>query len=227
MTGELDSLYRIRFGQGDLERKARIWRVLCQYFFQRYIRPADTVLDLACGTGEFINNIRAARRLGVDLREESEAALSPGVEFLKASATDLSALESGSIDVVFTSNFLEHLSGKSELLTLFAEVRRVLPNGGRFLIMGPNIRCVPGAYWDFLDHHLPLTDRTVVEALELAGFSVERVIDRFLPYSTKSSLPQAPWLVALYLKIPLAWKVLGKQFFIVGRKDDGSTGQSR
>lgn len=219
MTGELDSLYRIRFGQGDLERKARIWRVLCGGFFQRFVRPADTVLDLACGTGEFINNIRAARRLGVDLRDESKTALNPGVEFIKASATDLSTLESGSIDVVFTSNFLEHLSGKSELLTLFAEVRRVLRNGGRFLIMGPNIRYVPGAYWDFLDHHLPLTDHTVVEALELAGFSVERVIDRFLPYSTKSHIPQASWLVALYLKIPLVWKIMGKQFFIIGCKD--------
>jgi hypothetical protein len=84
--------------------------------------------------------------------------------------------------------------------------------------MGPNIRCVPGAYWDFLDHHLPLTDRTVVEALDLTGFSVNKAIAKFLPYSTKSSLPQAPWLVALYLKVPLAWRILGKQFFVVGTR---------
>ncbi len=28
------------------------------------------------------------------------------------------------------------------------------------LVLQPNIRYVGGAYWDFLDHHLPLTDRT-------------------------------------------------------------------
>jgi ubiquinone/menaquinone biosynthesis C-methylase UbiE len=218
MTGDLDSLYRIRFDKEQLRRKAAIWRVLCRDFFQRFVDPTDTVLDLACGTGEFINNIRAAKRLGVDLREESRISLDPSVEFVKASATDLDQIMSGSIDVVFTSNFLEHLRSKEELLALFTQVRRILRADGRFLIMGPNIRCVPGAYWDFLDHHLPLTDRTVVEALDLTGFSVNKAIAKFLPYSTKSSLPQAPWLVALYLKVPLAWRILGKQFFVVGTR---------
>jgi hypothetical protein len=101
---------------------------------------------------------------------------------------------------------------------LFSEVHRILQPGGRFLIMGPNIRYIPGAYWDFLDHHLPLTERTIGEALELTGFGIDRSIARFLPYSTKSSLPQSPWLVALYLKMPLAWRILGKQFFVVGRR---------
>lgn len=215
-TGDLDSLYRLRFDQEELDRKAAIWRVLCRDYFQRFVRPTDTVLDLACGTGEFINNIRAARRVGVDVREESRKALDPSVEFLKASATDLTDVPAASIDVVFTSNFLEHLRSKEELLAMISEIRRALHVGGHVLIMGPNIRCVPGAYWDFLDHHLPLTDRTVCEALELAGFRVERCIARFLPYSTKSLLPQAPWLVALYLKAPIAWRILGKQFFVVG-----------
>lgn len=216
MSGDLDNLYRIRFDKDDLARKAAIWRVLCQGFFQRFVSPNATVLDLACGTGEFINNIQAARRLGVDLREESRTALSPGVEFLKAAATDLHHIPPESIDVVFTSNFLEHLRSKDELLALFAEVHRVLRGDGRFLIMGPNIRCVPGAYWDFLDHHLPLTDRTISEALKVSGFAVELSIERFLPYTTKSRLPQYAWLIRLYLKLPLAWRVLGKQFFLVG-----------
>lgn len=216
MSADLDSLYRIRFDRGELERKAAIWRVLCRDFFQAFIKPGDTVLDLACGTGEFINNIRAARRIGVDLREDSRAGLARDVEFMNTSATELRGIESGTVDAVFASNFLEHLHDKDELLAVFRQAHRVLRAGGRFLIMGPNIRCVPGAYWDFLDHHIPLTERTVMEALELCDFEVIRSIARFLPYSTKSGLPQAPWMVAAYLRFPPAWRVLGKQFFVAG-----------
>ena len=47
------------------------------------------------------------------------------------------------------------------------------------MIMGPNIRYVGGAYWDFFDHHLALTERSVVEAFRLSGFEPEKVVDRF------------------------------------------------
>jgi ubiquinone/menaquinone biosynthesis C-methylase UbiE len=220
MSQDLDVLYQARFDSEDLEKKARIWKVLCSGYFQKFVRPQDTVLDLACGTGEFINNIHAAGRIGVDLRTESEAAVHPDVRFLMASATDLSALDDASVDCVFTSNFLEHLPTKDDMLKVLSGVHRILRPGGRFLIMGPNIRYVPGAYWDFFDHHLPLTERSVAEALLLSGFCIERVIDRFLPYSTKSRFPQAPWLVALYLKTPIVWTILGKQFFVVGRRGE-------
>jgi SAM-dependent methyltransferase len=215
MSSELEDLYRNRFDEQALARKSAIWRVLCRDYFQQYVRDSDTVLDIACGTGEFINHIVAAKRIGVDLREESRASLDPAVTFLQTPATDLDGIGAGNVDVAFTSNFLEHLRSKDEMLALFRAVHHALRPGGRFLIMGPNIRYAPGAYWDFLDHHLPLSERTVAEGLELCGFDVTASVARFLPYSTKSRLPQAPWLVALYLKVPLAWRILGRQFFIV------------
>ena len=51
MTGDLDSLYRIRFDKEQLRRKAAIWRVLCRDFFQRFVDPTDTVLDLGMWYG--------------------------------------------------------------------------------------------------------------------------------------------------------------------------------
>jgi len=39
-----------------------------------------------------------------------------------------------------------------------------------------------------------------------------------LPYTTQGALPTHPLLVKAYLKLPLVWPLLGKQFFIVARK---------
>ena len=69
----------------------------------------------------------------------------------------------------------------------------------------------------FFDHITPVDDRALAEAFAATGFDVELNIPRFLPYTTKSRLPSAPGLVRLYLKVPLAWRVLGAQAFMVGR----------
>jgi len=70
------------------------------------------------------------------------------------------------------------------------------------MILQPNVRLLPGAYWDFFDHHTPLTERCLVEALTLLDMDIQRVVARFLPYTTKSALPQSPALVRLYLRLP-------------------------
>jgi hypothetical protein len=88
---------------------------------------------------------------------------------------------------------------------------------GRVLILQPNIRLVGGRYWDFIDHRVALTDASLLEAAELAGFERERLIVRFLPYTTKRRLPQSPWLVRWYLRIPIAWRLLAGQSLYVGR----------
>jgi hypothetical protein len=49
----------------------------------------------------------------------------------------------------------------------------------------------------------------------LSGFSVEHRVVRFLPYTTKGRLPSGAALVKLYLRVPLAWRVLGQQSFVV------------
>lgn len=215
---ELASLYRQRFDERELEERRRLWRVLCRGWFQRWVDPADRLLDLACGYGEFLWNIQAAEKHGVDLNPDSARHLPPGVRFHACGAERVADLADGSLDVVFCSNFLEHLPDKPAAERVFAEVRRLLRPGGRFLVLGPNMRAVPVAYWDFWDHHLPLSDKSLAEGLQLAGFTLERVVPRFLPYSTKSHLPRADWLVASYLRLPPAWRILGKQFFVVARR---------
>jgi SAM-dependent methyltransferase len=215
---ELSDLYRIRFADDQLPRKNAIWRVICEDFLQRFVRPADTVVDIACGYGEFINNIACARKIAVDLNPDARGFLAAGVEFRECGATEVASVVRGEADVVFTSNFLEHLSDKTVLSRFLEQVSAALKPGGRYIILGPNLRYLPGEYWDFFDHHLGLTHLSLAEALRLKGFEIEVLIDRFLPYTTQGALPTHPLLVKAYLKVPIAWRFLGKQFLVVARK---------
>lgn len=200
----------------------RIWKVLCAHFFQPLIGEDRVVVDLACGYGEFINNIRGRKKYAVDLNPDARANVADDVEFCLSRADAIAAIASDSVDVVFASNFLEHLRTKEECDRVLAEVRRMLRPGGRFVIMGPNIRYLAAEYWDFYDHSLPLSHLSLEEGLVQADFEIDCIVPRFLPYTTRSLLPQHPALVALYLKIPLVWRLLGKQFLVVGRKPAGS-----
>jgi SAM-dependent methyltransferase len=214
----VDVLYRYRFAESDLPAKNRIWKTLCDTYFHKIFDQSETVVDLACGFGEFINNINVKDKIGVDINPDSPSFLSDDVKFIEARSDNISGLVDASVDSVFTSNFLEHLESKSALTNTFDEIFRVLKPGGKFVIMGPNIRYVYDKYWDFFDHHLPLSEVTIEEALALSGFAMQSSLPRFLPFSTRSSLPQSSWIIRLYLAAPLLWPLFGKQFLVIGRK---------
>jgi ubiquinone/menaquinone biosynthesis C-methylase UbiE len=215
---DIQTLYSQRFHEAGLERRRRVWRVLCDEFFSRLVEPNDSVLDLACGYGEFINAVRAKQRIGIDLNPDAARFLDSAVRFYQAAATDLSEISISGIDVVFTSNFLEHLSSKEQCSEVFQQVHRVLKPGGRFIILGPNIRYAYREYWNYFDHQIALSDLAVVEGLQQTGFRMQRVIPRFLPFTMQHSLPTNDTLVRLYLKLPLVWRVFGKQFLVVASK---------
>src|SRR5271169_6266190 len=215
---DLQLLYRNRFSSLERARKDEIWHVLCAQFFQRYVRPTDTVLDIASGLGEFSRHINAARIFAVDVNPDAARFLPDGSTFSLTSAERLDFLSDNSVDVAFTSNFLEHLPTKIVVDAVLREVWRVLRPGGIFVALQPNIRYAYKEYWDFYDHHTPLSHLSCAEAFELAGFQVVELIDRFLPFSTKSALPTHPLLVRIYLVSRPAWRFFGKQFLIVGQK---------
>jgi len=217
-SNNLDQLYQQRFPEAELAQKNAIWKVLCADFFQRYVDVGDTVVDIGAGYCEFINNIRASRKIAVDLNPDVRHFAAADVEVINAPCTEIAQIESGSVDAVFMSNFLEHLPDKTAVLETFREAHRILRDGGRIIVLQPNIRFLPGEYWDFFDHHTPLTDRSLVEGLQLAGFTPSVVLPRFLPYTTKSRLPKATALVRMYLRFPPIWRLLGKQALVVAIK---------
>lgn len=210
----LQEQYRQRFADGADYRHA-LWGVLCRDFFQQYVNSQDTVLDLGCGWGEFSNNIRAATRYAMDLNPDAATHLSEEVQLLPQDCSLPWPLQDNSLDVVFTSNFLEHLPDKPAVERTVNEARRCLRPGGLFVAMGPNVRLVPGAYWDFWDHHVPISDSSLAELLLLTGFKVREKHPGFLPYTMSDGRQPSLMLVKLYLRLRLAWRVMGKQFLVV------------
>jgi SAM-dependent methyltransferase len=222
LDGGLDRLYANRFTAADRRAKERAWRVIGSDFLQRYIAPDAAVLDLGAGYCEFLNAIRAGRKVAVDLNPDTKAAAGPGVEVLAIPFDRLGgALPPASLDVVFASNVFEHLRSPDALIELLGVARALLRPGGSLLIMQPNIRCVGAAFWDYVDHTLPLTEKGMAEALRLAGFEVVECRARFLPYTFKSRLPAWPGLVRLYLRLRPAHWLFGKQMFLVARRAEG------
>ncbi len=215
---ELEQLYNQRFPEQDLAQKQAIWRVLCKDFFQKYVKSTDTVVDIGAGYCEFTNNIQAGSKIVVDLNPDVRRFAAADVRVINESCTAIAQLETESVDVVFMSNFLEHLPNKQVVLDTFRESNRILRKGGLIIVLQPNIRFLGGAYWDFFDHQTPLTDRSLTEGLQLAGFVPREVHPQFLPYTTKSRLPKATFLIRLYLKFPLAWRLLGKQALVIATK---------
>jgi hypothetical protein len=220
LDDRLDQLYASRFPDAEREAKARLWRVLCDGFFSRYVPRGGTVVDLGAGYCDFINHVRAARRIAVDLNPDTRRFAAPGVEVFSAPLDRLAdVLAPASVDLAFASNVFEHLPSPDYLLAVLDGVRTALrPGAGRLVVLQPNVRLVGGAFWDFFDHTLPLTEKGLAEALAVAGLRVVECRPRFLPYTTKSRLPHWPALVRLYLALPPAQWLLGKQMLLVAER---------
>ena len=211
------AVYSRRFA-GIEQRRLAVWQTLARHYFQKWINPADTVLDLGAGFCEFINSISAAHKYALDSNPLTARKAAPDVTVLSEQATRQWPLPSESVNVVFSSNFFEHLPTKADFAHCLAEAYRVLCPRGLLIALGPNIRFCFDVYWDFVDHHLPLSDRSMVEAVEIAGFRSELVIPRFLPFTMSDREPHGALWVRLYLLFPLAQRLWGKQFLVMARK---------
>ena len=213
----LANQYRERFSENKDYRQS-LWKLLVSRFFQQFIDPDSSVLDLGCGWGEFINNVRANKKYAIDLNPDVGEKLDREVELHACDCTRPWPVAQESLDVVFTSNFLEHLFTKRDVEDALAMARAALKPGGKIICMGPNVKFVPGAYWDFWDHYVAITEHSLTEALQLAGFEIEICYDRFLPYTMSGGFTPPLIFVRVFLKIPLLWRIFGKQFLLVAKK---------
>lgn len=215
MSRQLPDLYKSRFDEREVSAKDAVWREIAA-FLERYVVGDAPVLDIACDRGHFIRWVRAGERWATDIRDVA-ASLPSDVRFVQASGLDLASIvPTGHFGTVFMSNYLEHLASSDAVIEQLRVARELVRPGGRVIILQPNIRLVGPRYWDFIDHRVALTERSLLEAAELAGLRTVELITRFLPYSTKGRLPGDPRLVRAYLAFPPAWRLLGRQTLYVG-----------
>ena len=214
---ELQNIYEKRFARTLAYRK-QIWNVLVHDFFQKYVSPDDAVVDLGCGYGEFINTVQCAKKFAMDLNPDARKYLAPSVQFLDQDCASPWQLENATLNVVFTSNFFEHLPDKGALGQTLGEIFRCLAPGGKLIAIGPNIKYLAGEYWDFWDHYLALTEKSLSEGLINRGFEIRECVGKFLPYTVVDQRQYPGVFLKLYLRLPLAWSIFGRQFLVVATK---------
>jgi SAM-dependent methyltransferase len=210
-----ERLYTYRFRDVDQASRQAVWTEISRYVYERLGAPRS-VLDPGAGRGEFITAVPAADRWGVDLVRQGDLE-SAGVKMIIADIMD-AELPADYFDGVFLSNFLEHLPDQDAVGTVLAKLRDAMRPGGRIAIMGPNFRYCAKDYFDCADHTVILTHIGAEEHVYAAGFEVMSVAPRFLPYSFRGLLPPSPTLTRTYLRTPAMWRLLGKQFLVIGRK---------
>ncbi len=195
-------------------RRNIVWGALWRYYFRHRIGPDDTVLDLGCGYGEFINNVTARRRIALDRWPQFPKHVAPGVETVVAPVTDLSSLEDGSIDYAFASNLFEHLT-QADFAAVLASLRPKLSQRGQLTVLQPNYRYAASEYFDDYTHISVWSHISLADFLTANGYGVTEVRPRFLPLTIKSRVPVWPPLIGLYLASPV--KPLGKQMLVSAR----------
>ena len=109
MSDSLSKIYQLRFSGQEVYRNA-IWQILVRDFFSKWIKKDSVILDLGCGYGEFINNVLDCERHAMDLNPDTRDSLEKNVTFHEQDCSQAWPLKSDSIDLIFTSNFFEHLN---------------------------------------------------------------------------------------------------------------------
>ena len=156
--------------------------------FRREIASADRVLDYGCGSGRFLEEILAfpCTAAGYDTspksREITRSRVGHQSQFLGVLGTDDISDHSGTFDLAFCLEVVEHLYD-DQLDAALAEVYSLLRTGGRFVVTTPNDEdlsenwiCNPttGTVFHRWQHVRSWTAQSLSERLSDAGFEPEK-----------------------------------------------------
>lgn len=198
----------------ELRGRRAVWEAIAD-FVRRDAPEVGTLLELGPGYCDFANRFAAKRKIAFDLNPEMQRFAGPDLELRIASGVELPGIAPMSVDLVFASNFLEHLDG-AELDVLLARVREVLAPSGRLALLQPNYRRCAERYFDDPTHRTIFDDENIVALLAQHGLRAVRVEPGLLPFSMRSRLPRWGWLTRAYLRSP--WKPLAAQMYVVAER---------
>ncbi len=171
--------------------------------------PGSSVAEVGPGRGEFARaclereleyvGIEPSAELAGDLRARGFRVLTEAVPPLP--------LESGSIDLVHSHDFVEHLLDYRAVMEFFSEAFRVLKPGGYISVVGPNYETIPNLYFKYeYQHSFIVTRHRLVNMLKDSGFVPEASrsflfalsrgwnwLDRILAHTALYLLTSAPF----------------------------------
>jgi len=193
-----------------------VWSAVAEYLSAR-VPPGAAVLEIGAGYCDWINSVRAARRVAVDIWTELPRFAGNGVQpVVMDISTGLPSLGAESFDVVLASNVLEHFVPEVAA-SVASDVLALLRPGGRLIVIQPNFAHASRRYFDDYTHRSIFTHVSLPAMLRSRGFAVEQVTPRFLPYSMRGArVPIRRWLVRAYLHSPI--KPMAGQMLVVARK---------
>jgi len=179
------------------------------------VRTSPPVLDLGCGRGELLWLLREAgvEATGVEADPALvQGALRRGLAVVEGDVLEvLEQQPAGSWGAVTAVHVFEHLS-PARMLSVLAEVRRVLRPGGVLVVECPNpltLRVGGSLYWMDPTHQHPLLPETLELYLGNSGFEgLERVLlhpfpdDQRLPaIELDDALEKAPAVAELHAQL--------------------------
>ena len=192
-----------------------VWREIVRFVAQDtgYV---ESLVELAPGFCDFINQFPAPNKICYEVNPDMAQWAASSVDFRCKDAGAISELENESADVVFASNFLEHLDDVA-LNLLIPKVHHVLKKGGFFVLIQPNYRLCKEHYFDDETHQTVFSNENVGPFVEKYGFAVHKIIPGILPFQMKSRLPKWPILVRIYLASPI--RPGAAQMYVVAQKE--------
>jgi SAM-dependent methyltransferase len=205
----------------ESESRNNIWKVLTEYI-QKDISYPNAILDLGCGYGNFINNVRATYKFAVDSTDVSSY-LDREVRFSRKSVLDLGWIKNSSLDCIFASNIFEHLS-QENFIKCLKIARSKLLDDGLLVVLQPNFFYGFREYFNDFTHKTIFTHVSMCDLFEANGFRIIKCVPKFLPYSLQqkyngSWIPEwlyQSWIIRIYLYSPI--KPFATQMYIIAKK---------
>jgi SAM-dependent methyltransferase len=200
--GDILRYYTNRYVPFGANRDSLVARLKAYFIFgprlRRYrklVPPGGRIVDIGCGSGEFLFHFGRLGNWTVSGVEPNAAAAQRGRDLGLDIVTGLledAQLPDAAIDLAIMNHVLEHLPDPRATL---AEVGRILKPGGHFCGEVPSLACLErtvfGRYWGgyHLPRHLSFFDaQTLGAMLGQAGFTDVRI---------EPSMQPASWLVSM------------------------------
>lgn len=192
-----------------------VWREIAGYIL-KVVKKPRSVLDIAAGYCNFINNCDARGKTAIDIWKDFPRYCRRDITcHIYDVRKGLTKILKRKFDLIMVSNLLEHLT-QEEALALLKDCRDYLNPDGYLVVMQPNFAISYRKYFDDYTHKTVYTDVSLTAILKNCGYEIARSEKAFLPLTVKSRFPKWGFLVRFYLSMP--FRPFAGQMLIIARK---------